>query len=288
VSDDRGRTSAPGAAPDRALGAEATGTAPGRGRMNGRRIVVVGAGRDDHGLARTDLPPGNGQAMCRLLAREGAAVACADLSQDRALETLRLVESEGGRGVAIAADASREEDVVRLLEQATSGLGGLDGLVLNVGIGRGGTLAGTSVADWDATLAVNVRSHFLACKHGLPMLDDGSAIVLVSSVAGTRPGSRMPAYDTSKAALAGLARHAALEGEKRRVRVNVVVPGLIDTPLGRLATQNRPSRTAGHLPLGRQGSPWEVAYATLFLLCGESSYVNGHLLFVDGGLASIR
>jgi NAD(P)-dependent dehydrogenase (short-subunit alcohol dehydrogenase family) len=256
--------------------------------MRGRRVLVIGAGRDDHGLDRADLPPGNGQATCRLLAREGAAVACADLIESRAAETLGQVEAEGGRGVALGADASREEDVVGLLERAASGLGGLDGLVVNVGIGRGMGLDGTSVADWDATMAVNVRAHFLACKHGLPRLDEGSAIVLVSSIAGARAGSQMPAYDASKAALAGLARHVALEAERRRVRVNVVVPGLIDTPLGRLATLGRPTRTAGRLPLGRQGTPWEVAYASLFLLSAEASYVNGHLLFVDGGLAAIR
>jgi NAD(P)-dependent dehydrogenase (short-subunit alcohol dehydrogenase family) len=256
--------------------------------MSGRRVLVVGAGRDDHGLDKKDLPPGNGQAMCLLLSREGARVACADLSEERASETLRLVQQEGGSGIAIAADAAREDAVVSMLERAVQGLGGLDGLVLNVGIGRGGRLSGTTVDDWDTTLAVNLRSHFLACKHGLPLLDEGSAVVLVSSVAGTRPGSRMPAYDASKAAIAALARHAALEAERRRVRVNVVVPGLIDTPLGRLATINRPSRTAGQLPLGRQGTAWEIAYATLYLLSGESSYVNGHLLFVDGGLSSIR
>ena len=256
--------------------------------MAGRRVLVVGAGRDDHGFEHRDLPPGNGQAMCRLLAREGARIACADLHDARAAETLGLVEAEGSRGVAIAADASREDDVVRMLDRAHVGLGGIDGLVLNVGIGRGGLLAGTSVEDWDATMAVNVRGHFLACKHGLPKLDAGGAVVLVSSVAGTRAGSRMPAYDTSKAALGGLARHAALEGERRGIRVNVVAPGLIDTPLGRIATVNRPSRTAGRLPLGRQGTPWEIAYAVLFLLSAESSYVNGQVLLVDGGLTSIR
>lgn len=274
---------------DDELRPETAGTAPGRGRMAGRRVVVIGAGQEDYGLDDPDLPSGNGRAISRLIAREGGRVACVDLHGDRAERTLReVVDEEGGSGVALAADASSEPDVERLLDEAAVALGGLDGIVANVGIGRGAGLAGTSVEDWDLTLAVNVRSHFLACKHGLPRLDDGGSIVLVSSVAGMRPGTRIPAYDTSKAALGGLARHAAMEGQRRRVRVNVVVPGLMDTPIGRFATSQRPSRTAGTLPLGRQGTAWDVAYATVFLLSAEAAYVNAHQLVVDGGLTGGR
>lgn len=113
-------------------------------------------------------------------------------------------------------------------------------------------------------------------------------MVLVSSVASMKPGSRIPAYDSSKAALAGLCRHAAFEGRRRRVRVNVVVPGLIDTPMGRFATRNRPGRTAGQLPLGRQGTAWDIANGVLYLLSNEASYVNGQQLVIDGGLTAIQ
>ena len=94
-------------------------------------------------------------------------------------------------------------------------LGGIDGLVCNVGIGVGRGLEGTSVAEWDAVFAVNVRAHFLLCRAALPRMGEGGSIVFVSSVAGLRPGTRIPAYDTSKAALAGLCRHVALEGSAR-------------------------------------------------------------------------
>jgi NAD(P)-dependent dehydrogenase (short-subunit alcohol dehydrogenase family) len=124
----------------------------------------------------------------------------------------------------------------------------------------------------------------LALQH----LDDDGSVVLISSVASMKPGSRMPAYDSSKAALAGLCRHAAFEGRRRRVRVNVVVPGLIDTPMGRIATRNRPSRTAGQLPLGRQGTAWDIANGVLYLLSSEASYVTGQLLAIDGGLTTIQ
>jgi NAD(P)-dependent dehydrogenase (short-subunit alcohol dehydrogenase family) len=108
--------------------------------------------------------------------------------------------------------------------------------------------------------------------------------VFVSSVAGLKPGSRLPAYDASKAGVIGLCRHVALEGARRGVRANVVAPGLIDTPLGRWASRGRPSRARTPVPLGRQGTGWEVAAATVFLLSDDASYITGQTLAVDGGL----
>jgi NAD(P)-dependent dehydrogenase (short-subunit alcohol dehydrogenase family) len=268
-----------------ALPAPSLGTAPGLGRLRGRRVLVVGAGRETYGMP--DPPAGNGQAISRLAAREGAAVACADLRESAARETAEDIEGlERGRAVVIAADASREADVERMLDEAAGALGGLDAVVCNVGIGRGFGLAGTSVEDWDAVLAANLRSHFLCIKHGLPRLADGASVVLISSVAGHRAGSNLPAYDASKAALSALVRQGAREGSARGVRVNSVVPGLIDTSLGRMASAQRPGRTR-RLPFGRQGTAWEIAYAVLFLLSDESAYVSGHELAVDGGLTSM-
>ncbi|MCW5892014.1 MAG: SDR family oxidoreductase [bacterium] len=258
------------------------GTAPGLGRLRGRHVLVVGAGRETWGMP--DPPPGNGQAIARLAAREGAAVACADLVAERAQATADEVRTlEGGTALAIAADAASDAEVARMLTEAVAGLGGLDAIVCNLGIGRGFGLAGTSAEDWDLVLATNLRSHFLCLKHGLALLPEGGAVVLVSSVAGHRAGSRVPAYDASKAGLSGLLRHATGEGMRRGVRVNAVVPGLIDTSLGRLATAQRPDRTR-RLPFGRQGTAWEVAYATVFLLSDEAAYVAGLELRVDGGL----
>ena len=138
-----------------------------------------------------------------------------------------------------------------MFAQAGEALGGLDGVVLNVGIAGGFRVEGTSVEDWDRVLAVNLRSHFLGCKHALPALADGGSIVLVGSIAAGEY-IPIPAYGASKAALESLTRSAAVEGAPR-IRVNLLVPGLIDTSLGRLATQLAPERGARAHPAAAPG-----------------------------------
>ncbi len=208
-----------------ALPPESKGEAPGRGRLKGRHILVVGGGQRVLDAA-TD-PVGNGRAMSILFAREGASVAVADVNKASAEETVAKITSEGGKASAVEADISKQNDIPRMIEEAEKALGGLDGLVLNVGIGVGGLgLEGATPEDWDKVLTVNLRGPMLCCKAALPRLADGSPVVFISSIAGLIAGSRLPAYDASKAALGGLMRHVALEGSRRGIRANIVAPAL--------------------------------------------------------------
>jgi NAD(P)-dependent dehydrogenase (short-subunit alcohol dehydrogenase family) len=253
----------------------------GGARLAGRRVLVVGGGQQSYGVE--DAPIGNGRAISITCVHEGASVVVADIDLSAAEETAELARLQGGGKVeAIAADASDEQAVAAMTEGAEKALGGLDGLVLNVGIAAGIGLQNTSAEDWDRVMAVNLRAHFLALKHGLPRMGPGGSAVLIGSVAGRRV-MPLPAYSASKAALEALNRHAAIEGAPD-VRVNLLVPGLIDTSLGRLATQLYPQRAKVPIPLGRQGTAWEVANAVLFLLSDEASYVTGASLVIDGGL----
>jgi len=261
---------------------ETLGHAPARGRLQGRRVLVVGAGQR---VIPEDEPPiGNGRAISVLFAREGAQVACVDRDAAAAQATVEQITGEGGSAFAEVADVSDAHAIAPLVQRIADKLGGLDGLVLNVGISHALPLAKITPESWDAEYAVNLRSHMFFAQAALPLMAPGSAIVLMSSLAAQRNTGRNPAYESSKAAQVALARSIAVAGEPQGIRCNAVLPGLMDTPMGRDATRRRPNRALA-VPFGRQGTGWEVAYATLYLLSHESSYVNGHALLIDGGLS---
>ncbi|MBI1213226.1 MAG: SDR family oxidoreductase [Alphaproteobacteria bacterium] len=271
------------------MAAESKGEAPARGRLKGRRILVVGGGQDERD--DPDPPMGNGRAMSILFAREGARVAVADRDESSARKTADLIVTDKdcvGNATMMAADVSKPADIKQMVRQASEIMGGLDGVVYNVGIGGGMGLEGSTPEIWDRVFAVNLRGAMLTLQAAMPLLADGSSIVLISSIASMKPGSRMPSYDSSKAALAGLMRHAGLEGERRGIRVNIVAPGLMDTSIGREATRGRPNRAKTPVPLGRQGTGWETAYAALFLMSDEAAYITGQILAVDGGMTGLR
>jgi NAD(P)-dependent dehydrogenase (short-subunit alcohol dehydrogenase family) len=256
------------------------------GRLTGKVLLVSGGGADGPPAANEKYPIGNGRATAIVAAREGAAVMVADRALEAAQITAEIIASEGGRAQAIAADVGDESACRAAVEATVSAFGGLQLLVNNVGIAFGGDLLDTATAEFDTTMTVNVRGHFLMMKYAVAAMAKagGGAIVNVSSISGIRGGG-VP-YATSKAALLALSRTAALAHAGDGIRVNTVLPGFINSTIWRrlVPGDSDGARISQYIPLKRQGTCWEVANAIVFLLSDDASYITAAELLVDGGV----
>jgi NAD(P)-dependent dehydrogenase (short-subunit alcohol dehydrogenase family) len=266
---------------------ESLGQAPGRGRLVGKKILVVGGGQ-----MVNDFDPnpsvGNGRASCVLCAREGATVIVADISREAAQGTVDIIEKEGiGKAQVLVGDVSTPEGCVAIVKGALELLDGqLDCLVLGVGIvGGGASLSKLSPEYWDRVMNANLRAHHLIMQEALPYIEKaplGGSVVAFASVAAHLPVSDEPAYHASKAGLVTLIKNVAYQFAPK-VRVNSISPGLIDTPLGRKGGATIQGRNASAVPASRQGSGWDIAYGVVWLLSGESSFVTAQDIIIDGG-----
>ena len=258
------------------------------GRVAGKVALVAGGGQTPGETI------GNGRATCILLAREGARVVVADLNLASAEETVSMIKAEGGEASAAQADVTDEAAVRDLVAAVTAQYGTLDILHNNVGasitLGDATALEMTEEA-FDRSVAVNLKGTWLTCKHALPVLRrHGGSIVNISSMAAweTYP---LIGYKTMKAAVIALTQNLAAAHAADGVRVNTILPGLINTPMAieaRVAQGvSREEVVAARdrrIPLGRKmGSAWDVAAAALFLHSDEARFITGVALPVDGG-----
>ncbi|WP_291820556.1 SDR family oxidoreductase [Bosea sp. (in: a-proteobacteria)] len=256
-------------------------------RLQDRIAIVFGAGSVGPGW-------GNGKATAALFAREGAHVACVDVDMGAAQETVSIIVREGGSARAHVCDATDSSQVAAVVADVVADHGRIDVLHNNVGYaGMGGPIE-LEEASWHRTLDLNVTTCFLAAKHVLPhmLAQKRGAIVNVSSVAAIRYlGYPYPAYHAAKAAVNSFTMGLALQYARDGIRVNAIMPGLMNTPLihqqisDQYATADEmiAARDAAS-PTGKMGTAWDIARAALFLASDEAEYITGVCLPVDGGL----
>jgi NAD(P)-dependent dehydrogenase (short-subunit alcohol dehydrogenase family) len=258
------------------------------GRLAGKLAIVMGAGQTPGDTI------GNGRATAILFAREGARVVAVDRSLESAAETVAMIHDEDGEADALCADATREADVAALVADCVRRYGRIDVLHNNVGIG-GGDAGPAHVTEeaWDRILGVNLKSVVFPCKHVLPVMREqkGGAITNVSSIAAVCATPAV-AYKTSKAGINAYTQSLALGNAKFGVRANVIMPGLMETPMAiegisqalGIPKQKLIEQRHASVPLGgKMGTAWDVAWAAVFLASDEARFITGVMLPVDGG-----
>lgn len=259
------------------------------GRLAGKTAIVVGAGQTPGATI------GNGRATAIRFAQEGAHVLLVDRDESSVGETRSMVLEEKGKADVLVVDIAHDEAPARIVEKAREVLGRIDVLHNNVGIGTGdNTPTKLTEEAWDRIMDVNLKSMWRMCREVVPVMrEQGSgAIVCVSSIAAVSAAGHITAYKVSKAGVNALVHSLAITNAHHGIRVNGIMPGFIDTPMGvdavapvlGMSREDLAAFRAELVPLKRQqGSAWDVANAALFLASDEASFITGALLPVDGG-----
>ncbi len=256
------------------------------GRLTGKRALVFGAGSSGPGF-------GNGKAAAVQFAREGARVACVDLSADAAEETAEIIRGEGLEAIAVAADVTELQSVSATVARTREAFGGIDILHNNVGVTHMGGPVELDEESFRASVDLNIGSVYRTSKAVLPVMlaQGGGAIVNISSLASIRwTGYPYFAYYAMKAAVNQATVALAMQYARQGIRANCILPGMIDTPLIYKQISNQyasveemvAARNAA-VPVGRMGDAFDIARAAVFLASDEAKFITGVCLPVDGG-----
>jgi NAD(P)-dependent dehydrogenase (short-subunit alcohol dehydrogenase family) len=260
------------------IGTNWAGTMSGNQLQGKTAVITGGAG-------------GIGRATALLFAREGAAVCIVDLNREGGVEVVREIRSAGGRAIFEKADITRADDCHHVMARILGEYRGIHILFNNAGIIRRASVVETSEEDWDAVMAVNLKSVFLMSREVIPIMTraGGGVIVNTASGWGLAGGVRAAAYCASKGAVVLLTKAMAIDHGRQNIRVNCICPGDTDTAMLRNEArqlgeaEDRFLAESARRPLGRVGTPQEIAQAALYLASDASSFVTGTALVVDGG-----
>ena len=260
-------------------------------RLNEKVVAIVGAGQTPGETI------GNGRAAAIRFAREGARLVLADRNVDSAEETRAMLKADGFDAMVVHADVNRESDCAGISAAAVEQHGQLDVLHYNVGRSEGDAeVAALDVEQWDEIMSMNLRGFYLCSKHALTVMrpKKSGVVLCISSAAALASGSNMT-YKTSKAGMNALVQSMAINNGPYGIRVNAIMPGLMDTPMAieRRARERgverdviREERERSVPLLGKMGTAWDVASAAVFLASDEASYITGVALAVDGGVTA--
>ncbi|MCU6598951.1 glucose 1-dehydrogenase [Peribacillus frigoritolerans] len=228
---------------------------------------------------------GIGEATVRQFAKEGAKIVIADINANKGLLLEEELKASGQEVVFVETDITEEKQIVHLITRTVSDFGRLDILFNNAGVGRQSESHQLELADWRKVLSVNLDGVFLMAKHAIKqmLINGGGSIVNTASIMGHVGIADLASYNASKHAVVGLTKSLSLSYAKDLIRVNVVCPGYIDTPLIDKNSEESKKQLVSLHPLGRLGRPDEIAKAVVFLASDDASFISGSSLIVDGG-----
>lgn len=229
---------------------------------------------------------GIGRAIAEALAKNGVNLVIADIGPEQAKETASEIGKSGVKAMAVNLDVSKSDEVVKIFENISKEFGKIDILVNNAGITRDGLIMRMKEEDWDAVINVNLKSVFLCSKEAIKIMAKQryGRIVNITSVVAFMGNPGQANYSASKAGIVGITKTIAKEYASRGITVNAVAPGFITTVMTDALPENVREEMKRAVPIGRFGTPEDVANAVVFLASPEAGYITGHVIHVNGGM----